>query len=197
MFTQKTSYYRLIYQPVEEPVLKTQLQPGGGGECFELPKPTMDALTIIEKFYSSKLSTAAYASIPGANMNKYFELYETIQDSIKNNNCPDVSILLKIAEETLHGSLNAYNLNYINTTLKISNAQLQKSNNEILEGLNTVKAVSNTSGQFVLTKKFTLAPIFSYYIMLYGFPAQGVGFDPNKLTLLQEIMENNGIDTYK
>ena len=142
------------------------------------------------------MAKAAYGSIPGAKINEYFELFETIQHYLNTSHCSDINLLLKIAEEGLQGSINSYNINYINTTLKFNNAQLQKSNNEILAGINSVNAISNTSGQFTLTKSFKIAPLFSYYIMVYGFPAQGVGFDQNKLSILLEILEDKDIDPY-
>jgi hypothetical protein len=197
MFVQQTNNSRFLYQPVgilnAAPSNQNCLDASG---CFEFPKYALDALKTVESTYTSKLANATYAGIPGSNLNQYFELFETLQHYLNNSNCPDINLLLKIAGEGLQGSLNAYNLNYINTTLKLNNAQLLQSNNQILAGINSVNAISNTSGQFVLTKSFKIAPLFSYYIMVYGFPAQGVGFDQNKLSMLLEILEDNDIDPY-
>jgi hypothetical protein len=43
---------------------------------------------------------------------------------------------------------------------------------------------------------FQLAPLFRYYIRLYGVPEPGVGFDATKLALILTAMENSGIDPY-
>lgn len=199
MFTQQINNSRVLFKPVgiiQCPQIETGNCMDASG-CYELPTRASDALKTIESLYTSRLSKAAYASIPGSKINNYFELFETIQHSLNKTNCPDISLLLRIAEDGLQGSLNAYNLNYINTTLKLTNAQLQQSNNQILAGINSVNAISNTTGQFTLNKSFKIAPIFSYYIMVYGFPAQGVGFDQNKLNILHDILEEKGIDPYK
>jgi hypothetical protein len=42
-----------------------------------------------------------------------------------------------------------------------------------------------------------LAPLYSYYIYLYGMPAYGVGFDATKLSLLATIMTKYGLNPYK
>jgi hypothetical protein len=48
-----------------------------------------------------------------------------------------------------------------------------------------------------ITKTFTLAPIFNYYIIIFGMPAYGVGFDPVKVYFLEQILKNMGVNPYQ
>ena len=57
--------------------------------------------------------------------------------------------------------------------------------------------MDDTCGEFVITKTFKLAAVYSYYIILYGLPAFGVGFDTTKLTLLVDILRRQGIDPFR
>jgi hypothetical protein len=47
-----------------------------------------------------------------------------------------------------------------------------------------------------MVQTFELAPLFTYYIKMYGIPAPGVGFDPVKLNIVLTALENMGIDPY-
>ena len=70
----------------------------------------------------------------------------------------------------------------------------QKKVDEILSGKNEIKAMhGDVCGEFVIAKTFKLAPLYSYYIHLYGMPAFGVGFDPKKLQLVKAILSKHGI----
>lgn len=171
-------------------------QPVGTPNCFQFPTYAFESLSAIESSYTSPLSNATYSNIPGSNISQYFSLFQYMEEYINSSSCSEINLLFQIAKEGLQGSLNAYNLNYINTSLKLQNAQLQTANNQILAGINTTNALSNVSGQFTLNKSFTIAPLFSYYIMVYGFPVQGVGFDQSKLNVLLQILAENGINPY-
>ena len=47
-----------------------------------------------------------------------------------------------------------------------------------------------------LTQTLKLANVFNYYIMIYGMPSMGEGFDPVKVAYLVDILSSNGIDPY-
>ena len=70
---------------------------------------------------------------------------------------------------------------------EIKVALLNKRIREILSEKNTQHTADNVSGQFTATQTFTMAPIFSYYVYLYGLPEFGVGFDPMKMAFLQSL----------
>jgi hypothetical protein len=97
----------------------------------------------------------------------------------------------------MDGALHSRGLFINNADLDMRVIMLNKKNDDILSGKNEVKAVGSTCGQFTITKTFKLAPIYSYYIQLYGMPAYGVGFDATKLSLLSTIMKKYGVDPFK
>jgi hypothetical protein len=94
----------------------------------------------------------------------------------------------------MDGALHSRTLFEDNAELDVRVLMLQKKNDDILSGKNEVKALSNTSGNFSITKTFKLAPLYSYYIYLYGMPASGVGFDETKLSLLKTILAKYGVN---
>jgi hypothetical protein len=53
----------------------------------------------------------------------------------------------------------------------------------------------NTKDQFAITQNFTLAPLYSYYILLFGIPT--VGFEPCKLKQIIDILNQYGINPYQ
>ena len=57
--------------------------------------------------------------------------------------------------------------------------------------------VATATGQLAITKTFKLANVFNCYLIIYGMPAPGVGFDPVKINFLVKILKQNGIDPYK
>jgi hypothetical protein len=48
-----------------------------------------------------------------------------------------------------------------------------------------------------ITKSFKLASVFNNYILIYGLPKYGVGFDPAKIAFLADLLKKKGIDPYK
>jgi hypothetical protein len=72
---------------------------------------------------------------------------------------------------------------------------LQNTIDQINSGQN-IESVVPATGQLSIQKKFKLATVYTYYIALYGFPTQGVGFDPVKISFLANILTQNGIDPY-
>jgi hypothetical protein len=50
--------------------------------------------------------------------------------------------------------------------------------------------------KYVLEQKFTLLPLYSYYIALFGIPEEGAGFDLNKIEIIKTILETNNINPY-
>lgn len=181
--------YRVMYNPVER-ILPTE-------DCTDLDKEDKQALTIIDKRYVGAVAKKNYESVPKDYL-EYIRLYKVIR-SIKyktQNKC--LLILLKIIEEALVSSINTYTIYSENVILRIDKINLEKKIEEILSDKNTVTVqMMNTSGQLNITKSFKLKGIFNYYILLYGLPAYGVGFDPERMVFLEHVMRKNGIDPYK
>jgi hypothetical protein len=105
-------------------------------------------------------------------------------------------LLFQTTIEGLSGAMNAYGLSVDKTELKLKITLLEKTISDMESNVNVVNAVTASNGQYSLKKSFTLAPLFSYYIMLYGLPEAGVGFDQNKLSILLSILENQCINPY-
>jgi hypothetical protein len=92
--------------------------------------------------------------------------------------------------------MNAYGLNTLNVELTIENTYLQGVLEEIINGYNVTKAFDMNTGTLSMSRKFELAPLFLYYIQIYGLPNPAVGFEPVKLNIVLKALEANGIDPY-
>lgn len=156
----------------------------------------LSILRIIETQYGFNMANKTYEQIP-ANYTQYTELVsglKTIQSKTTN---ATLTLLLKIAEETLVGAVNSFTLYGDNLLLQVDKANLEKRVNDILTDKNT-RLVENTFSysNMSVQKTFKLAAVFNYYIMIYGLPTQGVGFDPVKISFLISILTEKGIDPY-
>ena len=158
----------------------------------------VDTMQKVETYYGSNLKNKTYANIP-TNYETYIDLF-AILDYAKNNATDTTIILiLTLVEDALVGAINAFTLYGQNASLQIDNTNLQNTVNTILSNKNnaSVSAQTTSSGQMSITKTFTLAPIFNYYIIIFGMPAYGVGFDPNKIYFLEQILKNMGVNPYQ
>jgi hypothetical protein len=142
------------------------------------------ALEQIYESYTLLLANKSFETIP-TNYAKYNELLTQLK-SIKITDS-NLELLIQITENSLTGSMNvgALYTSYAYNEIKV--ALLNKRIREILSDKNTHQAATNVSGQFTATQTFTMAPIFSYYVYLYGLPEYGVGFDPAKMAFLQSL----------
>lgn len=150
------------------------------------------ALREIQQRYTHNLANQSYADIP-TDYSRYLYLYTIINRTVVSD--PQLQILFDITKEGLKGSLRVYDLQYRNIELTVQNAALRAQIQDLLDGVN-IKTVIESCGTLCATKTFTLAPIFSYYILVYGMPIQGHGFDEAKLAVLIPILEANGIQPY-
>lgn len=144
----------------------------------------LSALNTVEQKYSLLLSEKKYEQIP-SNYTNFLNLLKIL----RSMNVYDVklSLLIQIAENALVGSMNVNTLysSYAYNEIKI--ALLNKQIEDILSNKNVIDTISSTSSTMVATKTIKLSPMFSYYIYLYGLPAYGVGFDPAKLSFIQNL----------
>jgi hypothetical protein len=185
LFNQNTNMVRSVINPV-----------GVSNSQMTFNMETYEALKAVQEFYTWNLANKEYAKIP-TDYNKFLRLYYIITGQLKKVSNKSLKLLFQITEEGLQGAMNAYGLNYTNIELTIENASLKKQIDDILSGRNKKHAFHSSGGHFTLKKSFTLAPLFSYYIMLYGMPDPGVGFDQDKLAVLLNILEKNCINPYK
>jgi len=144
----------------------------------------LTALNDIFNSYTSLLANKSFESIPN-NYTKYIKILTQLK-SIQIAD-PNLQLFIQIAENSLTGSMNvgAIYTSYAYNEIKV--ALLNKRIREILSEKNTQHTADNVSGQFTATQTFTMAPIFSYYVYLYGLPDFGVGFDPAKMAFLQSL----------
>jgi hypothetical protein len=155
-----------------------------------------NALSRIETDYVEKMSSRKYLNIP-SSVQAFLALNDTMLSAISKQKNTNLKLLFQIARDGMDGALHSRTLFSDNADLDVQVLMLNKKNDDILSGKNEVKAISSASGQFTITKTFKLAPIYSYYIYLYGMPAYGVGFDATKLSLLATIMTKYGVNPYK
>ena len=156
----------------------------------------LNTLQKIETFYVGKMALRKYLEIP-SSVPAFLSLNDTMLNAISKQKNTNLRLLFQIARDGMDGALNSKGLFSENADLNIRVLMLNKKNDEILSGKNEMKTIGSTTGQFTITKTFKLAPIYSYYIYLYGMPAYGVGFDATKLSLLATIMQKYGVNPYK
>ena len=155
------------------------------------------SLTEIQRDYTTHLANQKYSDISD-NYIRYVRLRDIAISTMEKymNINPALALMFQITVDGITGAINSTGLNNTNTELRVQNIYLQN----VLEGMmneeNAKNALDDTSGTLSMKKTFQLAPLFRYYISIYGVPAPGVGFDPVKLSNVLTVMENNGIDPY-
>lgn len=197
------NYLRPIYDPIYTGSVITAGGGGGGGfisganDLTLITEDNLISFRNIESLYSSKMAEKKYEQIP-KDYNLYVELYvsiDKVKQKIKNNK---LLTLIRIVEDALIGAINSYALYGYNISLNLDKVGLKKTIDDILSGKNEkVVEMAQASGQLNITKSFKLAPVFNYYIIIYGMPAYGVGFDPVKINFLVDILKSKGINPYK
>jgi hypothetical protein len=160
---------------------------------YDLSANTVIALKQINTDYVARLATRQFASIT-TSLNEALILYDQIYQLQQTRKSEIVITLLQLTMNGLQGAMNVYVLYTRNIELQMSNTILEKKIETILSGKNDITAMTNGSGQIDIVKTFKLAPLYSYYIMMYGMPAFGVGFDLEKLSIIQKVLIENGID---
>jgi len=171
---------------------------GGGGSTggtVLFNSNTITALDIIQLNYVKKMADRNYLGIPNS-IEEYLLLNNIVANEITAQTNTNLRLLLQLANDAMTGALHSKTLNSDNTDLNLQNLLLNRRIDDILSGKNEVKAMGSTEGEFVITKTFKLAPLYSYYIYLYGMPAYGVGFDPTKLNILVTMLQKYNINPY-
>jgi hypothetical protein len=180
---------RYLYSPIS-------LSAGTTNPLDVLNSTYLASLNIIEYLFTSNMADKNYTAIPN-DYTQYIQLYIVIQkiQSVTKNKA--LSLLLKIIKEALVGSIQSYTLYGENVALQLDKIFLENKVNEILSNKNMIFAeTANTCGKMTITKSFRLATVFNMYILIYGMPQYGVGFDPTKISYLIDILKRKGIDPY-
>jgi hypothetical protein len=183
--------------PYKSRSLINPINQGNYNEELILNQSFINTLKIIETFYGKNMANKTYELIPN-DYQKYLGLYVTLQRVISRTSNKNLLLLFKLAQDTLIGAINSYTIYGDNLLLKIDKTNLQNKINDILSNKNEkLIEMANTSGQLTIKKTFKLAAVFNNYIVLFGMPAFGVGFDPMKINFLADLLRKMGIDPYK
>lgn len=198
LFTNNTvfSNERSLFNPISFVIAVQTIGTGTSQELDSLTKYYMDIIKIIQTDYSSKIANKTYESIP-TDFTQYTNLVKEVQEMRSQTTNASVLLLLQIAEDTLRGAFNSLSLYGDNLLLQLDKADLQKQITDILSDKNVATIQSSMStNSMTLTQSFQLAPVFNYYIRIYGAPLQGEGFDPVKIAFIIYTLEENGVDPY-
>jgi hypothetical protein len=156
-------------------------------------KYTVENLHYLEKKYTQPLSSKNYQDI-NTDLLEYSELYSYISKIELNTQQKNMKLLFKISLQGLVGAIHAFDLNKKNVELNIENMVLKNKLETVLSGKNK-KEATPVNSNISLMKTFTLAPLYSYYIILFGKPEQG--FEHDKLNQIMDFMKKYNIDPYQ
>ena len=155
----------------------------------------LDALNKIHQFYTKPLGNQNYSDIPD-NYLEYSELYSTSSNLQLQTSNKNIKLLLKITCEGLTGAIHSFGLDKSMIDLNIQNILLNNKLQSVLMNKNDQFALDNANKKYTLQKTFTLAPIYSYYITIFGLPEKGEGFDPIRIQSLLSILQKYNIHPY-
>lgn len=155
------------------------------------------ALHKVQDLYGLPMVNKQYEYV-SSDYQQYVDLYVILTNLYQSIQNPNLALLIQIAKSTLIGAVNSTSIYGDNLALQLSKVALQNQINDILSNKNQkLIEVASSGGQLSITKSFKLAPIFNYYILIYGLPAYGVGFDPLKISFLVTTLNKLGINPYK
>jgi hypothetical protein len=156
----------------------------------------LELLRKIETDYGDPASSQNYVVINRSHT-AYVNLYDQVTDLQNIITDEALSLFVTLAKETLITAFHAVNLHIDNVTLLVEKSMLQQKVNQILAEANKeIVEDTTSSGQFTITQSVQLAPVYNYYITVYGAPCYGVGFNPLKVSFLAEILTTLGISPY-
>lgn len=155
------------------------------------------AISSVDSSYGAALATNSYSDI-SPSYQDYADLFTVLKSLQLTATDPSILGLLTTAEHLLSGTINAFGLYSENLMLAKDKILLQNKITDILSGKNVASVdMQPSGGTMVLTKTFTLAAVFNYYILIYGMPEYGIGFDPVRVEFLTIVLRGMGVDPYK
>lgn len=190
LFGNKSTSVRSIINPVENTTI-----PFYENEC-KFTVEEYERLNNYKETYVNYLVNQEYEKLPN-DLESYVEIINTLSNiEVKTKNS-NIQLLLKITREGLIGTMNVFGLNINNIELNIKNLLLQNRLNNILSSKNENNLIVTSESTYQVKKTFTLLPIYSYYISVFGIPDEGLGFDMTKIQMIKTILETNNINPYK
>ena len=169
----------------------------GAGDLSLIDDLNKNYLTTLENLYGQKAANRAFEEVPpGSKLRE--NLYVAISNIIDKATDYRMILIMTLVRELLDAAYNGRNVNNSNVLLTLDKANLQKQIKDVLSNKN-VKNIDTCGarGQLSVTKSFKLAPVYNYYITVYGMPEQRAGFDPIKVKYLVDLLTANNIDPYK
>jgi hypothetical protein len=145
----------------------------------------------LENKYTNPLSSKSYDNIEN-DILQYSELHSKISNIEFNSKNTKMKLLFKISLQGLAGAIHAFQLNTQNIELNLENLYLKNKIETIFSNKN-LKLVNEMDTKMSIVKKFTLAPLYSYYIVLFGIPSEK-GFEQSKLNQIIQFMKKYNID---
>ena len=190
------TYSRSLVSPIAKTNI-TSSATGYTGDLDMITQPYINILNYIETNYLANMSNKQYALIP-TDYNQYVQLYIVLQQLVTIVKNSKLILLLNMIQNGLVGAIQSFSLYGQVNSLQIDKTNLEKKIDEIISNKNVrLVDMSNTSGQMTIKKKIRLAAVFNYYIIIYGMPAFGVGFDPDKIAYLANVLKSRGINPYR
>ena len=150
-----------ISRSLLNPISLGQTTSVSSGEVDLISTAYYDILKIIESMYGANMASKNYEDIPN-NYDQYVQLYESLQTLQAQTTNNDLSLLLKIAEETLVGAVNSYTIYGENVLLRVDKTTLETRVSELLnkvnvENVNDAESDSNLG----VVRSFRLAPVYN------------------------------------
>lgn len=156
----------------------------------------MQVINFIEEHYGHQSASKNYHNI-STNLLVYDSLFNNIQNILNNITTPELVTIVTTIKQLLTASFNSVSLHRDNI---IQNITISTLNNQIQDILNNknreLLLKQNTSGNLSITQSFSLAPVYNYYIAIYGMPLQGQGFNPLKVSYIADVLVGMNIDPY-
>jgi hypothetical protein len=155
-----------------------------------------EIIEFIERNYGANSAAKNYHLIDG-NINVYNSVYSNIQNILNSIKTPELVTLITAIQELLASSYNSLGLHKDNIAQNITISTLTDKVQDILTNKNRDSLLQqNNPGSLTITQTFTLAPVYNYYISIYGMPLQGQGFNPLKISYIAEILTSLDIEPY-
>jgi hypothetical protein len=169
----------------------------GAGDLSLLDTTNFNTLITLDNFYATYANDRNYEYI-NPDYSLFINVYAELNNIYTQTTDYRMTKLMKLILELANTAYNSRILSGSNLLLTVDKANLQKQIQDVLSNKNmkNIDTVGGT-GQMSITKSFKLAPVYNYYITVYGMPENGKGFDPIKLSYLANVLTLNNIDPYR
>jgi hypothetical protein len=185
---------RSLFNPVEDYFSETKVSTN---PLESITDDYLKVLDTVKHTYGDRMVEREYEDIP-RSQKEYVDLLANLKDLKDERSETKFKLLMEIAETALIGSYNSLSLYGENIVTAADKVILEKKVETILSEVNSARTITGAkmTNTFTITQNVRLAPIYNYYILIYGVPATDEGFDPDKLAFLSEVLVERGIDPY-